>query len=67
MQMTSYSHHNLISMRKTFPEILVKIRRDDVMLRHMTSRDVIMSDFYHFYQFLIDIKLWYKFEVICTI
>ena len=36
-QMTSNFHHNLISMRKTFPEILVKIRRDDVMLRHMTS------------------------------
>ena len=36
-QMTSNFHHNLISMRETFPEILVKIRRDDVMLRHMTS------------------------------
>ena len=37
MQMTSYLHHNFISKRETFPENLVKIRLDDVMLGHMTS------------------------------
>ena len=37
MQMTSYSHHNLILIKQTYPDILVKIRHDDVILRHMTS------------------------------
>ena len=36
MQMTSYSHHNLILLKGTYPEILVKIRQDDVILRHVT-------------------------------
>ena len=35
--MTSKFHHNLILMRETCPQNLVKIRHDDVMLRHMTS------------------------------
>ena len=37
MQMTSYSHHNLILIKETYPEILVKMRHSDVILRHMTS------------------------------
>ena len=37
MQMTSYLHHSIISTRETFPEILVKIRHDDVTWRHVTS------------------------------
>ena len=37
MQMTSYLHHNLILMKETYPEIFVKIRRRDVILRHVTS------------------------------
>ena len=37
MQMTSYLHHNLILMKGTYAEILVKIRHDDVILRHLTS------------------------------
>ena len=37
MQMTSYLHHYLISMKETYPEILVKIRHDDVILRQLTS------------------------------
>ena len=36
-QMTSYLHHNIISRRQTFPEVFVKIRHDDAILRHMTS------------------------------
>ena len=47
MQMTSYSHHNLILMKETYPVILVKIRHDDVILRHVTS----------FLQFLLK-KCW---------
>ena len=35
--MTSYLHHKTILIRKTFPEILVKIRQDGVILWHMTS------------------------------
>ena len=37
VQMTSYSHHNLILVKGIYPEILVKIWHDDVILRHMTS------------------------------
>ena len=37
MHMTSYLDHNSISIRETFPESLVKIRLDDVILRHVTS------------------------------
>ena len=37
VQLTSYFHHNTISVRETFPEGLVKIRQYDVILRHMTS------------------------------
>ena len=37
VQMTSYFHHNFMSIRETFPEDLVKIRHVDVKLRHMTS------------------------------
>jgi hypothetical protein len=37
MRMTSYLHHNLILMKGTYPNILVKIRHDDVILRHVTS------------------------------
>ena len=36
MQMTSYLHHNLILMKATYPD-MVKIRRDDVILRHLPS------------------------------
>ena len=35
--MTSYLDHNSISIRETFPESLVTIRLDDVILRHVTS------------------------------
>ena len=34
--MTSYLHHNTISRRETFPDKLVKIRLDDVVLCHVT-------------------------------
>ena len=37
MQMTPYLQHNLIVMKETFPEILVKIRHDDVILRQVTT------------------------------
>ena len=37
MQMSSYSHHSIIPMSKTFSQIFVKIRHDDVAWRHMTS------------------------------
>ena len=37
VQMTSYLHHNIISRRQTFPEVFVKIRHDDAILRHITS------------------------------
>ena len=37
MQMTSYLHHKLILMKETYPESLVKIQQDDVILRHLTS------------------------------
>ena len=37
MQMTLYSHHNIILMNGTYSEIFVKIRHDDVILRHVTS------------------------------
>ena len=37
MQMTSYLHHNFVLMEETYPEILVKIRQEDVILRHLTS------------------------------
>ena len=37
VKMTSYFHHNFISIRETFFEDLVKIRHVDVKLRHMTS------------------------------
>ena len=36
-QMSPYLHRNFISIRQTFPEILVKIRHDDVILREITS------------------------------
>ena len=32
-----YLCHNIISVRLTFPEVLVKIRHDDIILWHMTS------------------------------
>ena len=35
--MTSNFHHDLISLIETFPENFVKIRHDDVKLRHMMS------------------------------
>ena len=35
--MTLYLDHNIISIKETFPVILVKIRHDDVILRHITS------------------------------
>ena len=37
MEITSYLHHNLIFMKEIYPEIFVKIRRRDVILRHLTS------------------------------
>ena len=37
VRITSNSHHNTILIRETFPEIFVKIRRDDVILELMTS------------------------------
>ena len=37
MQMTSYLYHKLILMKETYPGSLVKIRHDDVILRHLTS------------------------------
>ena len=37
VQMTSYLHHKCIPVGKTFSEILVKIRHDDVTWHHMTS------------------------------
>ena len=37
MQMTLYSYHNIILMKGTYSEIFVKIRHDDVILRHVTS------------------------------
>ena len=37
MQMTSYLDTSIILIRETFPTILVKIRRCDVMWRHVTS------------------------------
>ena len=36
VQMLSYLYHNIISQRETYPEVLVKIRHDDVILRHVT-------------------------------
>ena len=38
--MTSYLDHNSISIRETFPESLVTIRLDDVILRHVTSPEI---------------------------
>ena len=35
--MTSYLDTNIISIKETFSESLVKIRHDDVILRHVTS------------------------------
>ena len=50
MQMTSYLDHKIIWIWETFCESLEKIRRNDVTLRdvtrHMTSRDVVASDFH---------------------
>ena len=43
VQMTSYLHHNTRTWRETFPDVLVKIRHDDVILRHMTSFSCILS------------------------
>ena len=36
VQMTSYLHHNFMSIRESFSESLVKIRHDDVAWRHVT-------------------------------
>ena len=36
-EMTLYLHHSTISRRETFPEILMKIWLDDVILRHVTQ------------------------------
>ena len=36
-QITSNSHHKTILIKETFPEILVKIRQDDVTLQLVTS------------------------------
>ena len=37
VHITSFLHHTFISRRKTFSDNLVKIWRDDVILRHVTS------------------------------
>ena len=36
-QMSPYSYPNFIFIRETFPELLVKIGHDDVILRQITS------------------------------
>ena len=41
-KMTSYFDHNTISRIETFPAILVKIRHDDVILRHVTLFSIIL-------------------------
>ena len=37
MEMLSYSHHDLVLVKRTYPENLVKIHHDDVILLCMAS------------------------------
>ena len=37
MDMLSYSHHDLVLVKRTYPEISVKIHHDGVILLRVTS------------------------------
>ena len=50
MEMLSYSHHNLVSAKWTYPEILVKIHHDVVLLLRVMSFSYTFPYYYAIYK-----------------